>query len=305
MRVIAPITITDAKLFSTSVPENDYPHWVIGTSYAINAYVIHTATHRVYRSAKSGNISNYPPTDSGLNWIEVGATNRWRVFDQKVSNLTTVVGSMQYQIKPTTEMISAVGLINVGGATITVETFDSSGVKIFSKVINRFGNSSIVDWYTFFTTDLTLEDVDDTIIDGVNGFSGTTVVITVAGVTGSDNVTLGQLVVGTSYELGVTLTGTTIGIIDYSTKERDQYGNAVIVERAFADTVEFQFMLPTDRARRVKSLLSGLRATPALYYVSADLVPYGAQVYGFFQGFDIPLSNDGTCFANLTIEGLT
>jgi hypothetical protein len=54
----------------------------------------------------------------------------------------------------------------------------------------------------------------------------------------------------------------------------------------------------------VRNILASLRAYPSLYFVSADAVEFGAQTYGFFQDFEIPLAAGGNSFANLKVEGL-
>ena len=304
MKVIAPLTMTDAILTSSNVPETDAPAWRGGTTYAAGAEVIVLATHRVYRSVIAGNIGNNPVTDDGTRWLDLGFTNRWRVFDGKVSALTEQTGSIVYEITPTT-FVSGVGFINLGAKIVRVECFDATSTLIYSAEIDRFENSAIIDYYTFFTVDLTREDTSDVIFDDVKGFPGNRLVITMGGVNPLANVTVGQIVLGVAYDLGVALSNTAIGIRDFSSKGRDVFGNAVIVERAFADTVTFQFTLRSDQARRVRAILAGLRATPALYYAGADMSRFGAQAFGFFQDFEIPLDAGGQSFANLKIEGLT
>ena len=301
MKVIAPLKINDG-IMASNVPEDDAPVWAIGTAYAKDAEVI--KGHVIYVATVS-NTGNDPATDDGTNWIEFSATNRWRAFDGKVSNLVTATGSMVYEFTAPTNFISGVGLMNAGAAVVRVEVFDNVDNLIYSKEISRFANTAIVDYWTFYTVDLALEDVPDTIFDDVLGFPDNRIVVTLEGINPSSEVTLGQLVIGKAYDLGTTLDGTGIGFKDFSSKERDQFGNAVILERPFADTINFQFTLRTSDARRVRSVLASLRATPALYYADTSILSYGTQAYGFFQDFELPLSAGGQSFANLKIEGLT
>lgn len=303
MRVIAPITITDTALAASSIPEDDGPEWAAGTTYAKNYVVKVTSLHRAYRSVGAGNVGNNPTVDDGTNWLDLGATNRWRVFDSKLNNLTTGVGSITYEIVPD-KMVSAVGLLNIGANYITVETKDGAGNTLFRASLDRFSDVSIFDYWTFFTVDISGDDVTDIIFDNVIGYPGNSIFITLEGTTPLAGVSIGQIVLGQRYVLGNTRSGTTIGIKDFSSKDRDQFGNAIIVERAFADTVNFQFVLKTEDARRVKMVLASLRATPALYFADASLARYGSQVFGFFQDFDIPLDSAGVCFATLKVEGL-
>jgi hypothetical protein len=301
MKVIKPLPVTDTVLITSNVPEDDAATWLIGTTYAVDDDVM--LDHRVYRSVIDSNTGNDPRTDDGTNWLDMGFNNRWRSFDTKIHQLTSQLDTITYELvfdKP----VSGIALLNVGAAIVDVTITDSSANVIYTRTINRFTNSAIVDYWTFFTTDISLEDVGDTIFDDVLGYPGNTVTITLSAVNASSIVSIGQILLGPTYVLGETLTNTTIGIRDFSTKERDAFGNAIIVERAFADTTTFQFYLRTEDGRRVRNILSSLRAYPSLYFISADAVGYGAQTYGFFQDFDIPLSASGASFANLKVEGL-
>ena len=301
MKVLKPLGISDANLVSSNVPEDDAPVWLIGTTYAADDEVM--LEHRVYRSVLGANTGNDPRTDDGTNWLELGFTNRWRVFDKKIGYLTEQLDTITYEFT-FAGFVSGVAFLNVGAASVQVTVEDTVGSTIYDRTINRFTNSAIVDYWTFFTTDMALEDIEDTLFDDVTGYPGNTIKITLSAVNASSNVSVGQILLGPSYGLGTTLTGTAIGIRDFSSKDRDVFGNAIIVERAFADTTTFQFYLPTSDGRRVRNILASLRAYPSLYFVSADAVQFGAQTYGFFQDFEIPLDAGGNSFANLKVEGL-
>jgi len=40
MKIIRPLAITDAVLISSNVPENDYPPYAPGTTYALGTRVV-------------------------------------------------------------------------------------------------------------------------------------------------------------------------------------------------------------------------------------------------------------------------
>lgn len=302
MKVISPIEMTDALLSSSNVLEEDAPVWLVGTTYAAEANVM--LDHAVYSSVVSSNTGNDPRTDDGTNWLDLGATNLWRVFDKKISTLTSRLGSIIYEITPVS-LISGVGIINLTGGKVEVEVTDSSGRQVYYGENQRADSSEIVDWWAFFTTDFSESVVPDVIFDDVKCYTGNTIKITLSTEKPGSIVSIGQIVVGVALDLGKTLTGTTIGFKDFSTKERDPFGNAIIVERAYASTINFSFAVETNRAAFVSSKLASLRATPALYYSDARRTDMGVQAFGFFQDFDIPLSGTQISFANLKIEGLT
>jgi len=53
MKMIRPVTINDAVLTSSNVTEADHPTWVVGTTYAVDEYVIYD--HVVYQSVQGSN----------------------------------------------------------------------------------------------------------------------------------------------------------------------------------------------------------------------------------------------------------
>ena len=304
MKLIAPITVTDSILTASNVAENDYAEWAVGTTYADAARVIVIGTtHKVYESVQSGNVGNDPTTDDGTWWIEVSATNRWKAFDQKLEDVVSRSGTITYSFVPTS-IVTGIAFLNVNAPSVQVEVFDSVSPndKIYDQTISLVDDTVIVDWFTFFTSDLTIFDTEALFI-GIPGYANNEIDVTIGDGTGTP--TVGQIVLGKVETLGFTTEGTSIGIEDFSTKDRDTFGNAIINERAFADETNFNFSLNTSDARRVKRILSNLRATPAVYFADEDLIRYGTTVYGFFQDFSIPLSTGSLSFANLEIEGLT
>lgn len=302
MKVIAPVAITDVILTASNVAEADHPEWSAATTYAKGDRVIVLATHRIYESAIASNTGNDPVTDSGANWIEISATNRWKAFDQKIADQVSNAGTISYSIIPDRQ-VTGLAFFRLDAAQVRVQIFDngSPAAQVYDQTVQLVDTTAIVDWFTFFTWQAEYDE--EALFVGVPGYAGYRIDITIGDGTGTARV--GQVVVGAAYRLGDTIDGTSIGIEDFSTKERDDFGNAVIVQRAFADTVDFDFAMNTADARRVKRILSSLRATPAVYFADEAATEFGTTVYGFFQDFAIPLSAGGKSFATLEIEGLT
>ena len=104
--------------------------------------------------------------------------------------------------------------------------------------------------------------------------------------------------------LGRTVYGTTVGIEDYSRKERDAFGNAIIIERAFAQKADYEVEITTQDTRRVQRFLSNYRATPVVWIGNQD-TSYGLIVYGFYTQFSINLATPSISYTTLEVEGLT
>ncbi|WP_197919310.1 ACT domain-containing protein [Thiosulfatihalobacter marinus] len=302
MKIISPITMTDAILTSSNVPETDYDEWDVSTTYATGDYVISTSSHKVYQSAVSSNLGNDPTTDDGSNWTEISSTNRWKAFDSTISDQVSKSGSITYSISPAS-LVTGIAFFGLDASEVRVQVFDteSPANEIFDTTTSLVDTGEIVDWFTFFTTDLTDYDTEAQFV-GIPAYAGYQIDITVGDGTGTAKV--GLIALGRVIEIGKTLDGTSVGITDFSIKEQNDFGILSIVERGFADKTSFQFSLPTDDVRRVKRVLTSLRATPAVYFADEDLTQMGATVFGYYDDFEIPLSAGGVSIATLEIKGL-
>ena len=68
--VVRPTPINDANFVSSNVPENDFPEFASGTTYALGARVIvTTGYHRIYESLVASNTGNFPPQLLLPDWL--------------------------------------------------------------------------------------------------------------------------------------------------------------------------------------------------------------------------------------------
>ena len=302
MDIIKPITVTDSVLTSTNIAENDYAEWNSGTTYAIGNKVISVTTHRIYESVTASNLNNDPTTDDGTNWLNTGATNRWKAFDKYISDPVSNTTSIQYTLTPPNGSIpSAVALLNLKGISANVTVTDSVDGEVYNTDIALLDNRNIVDWYTYFFEEQVQRE--EALFLDIPPYIGAVVSVTVQEEVGQ-TAELGQLVFGFLSDVGLTVYGTSIGIEDYSIKDRDAFGNAIIVQRNFSQTVDFDVKFETQNARKIQKTLAALRATPVVYLGSTD-VSYGTLVYGFYRRFDITLETPSYAFASIEVEGLT
>lgn len=260
------------------------------------------SVHGVYESLVGGNLGVQPVSDvfaAVPKWVKVGATNRWKPFDGTISDPAVNAGDITYDL---TLPGHATGLALFGlvASTAKVEVRDLSNVLVYSETRSLTNTEDIIDWYTFYMWDPVY--ASEALFTGLPGYAGYKVSVTVGGT----NVRVGEIALGKVVALGTSLAGTEIGFEDYSRKDRDDFGNVVLVERGYADTVNFQFAVPITDLRRVKRVVADLRATPAVWFAGEALIDRGATLYGFpAGGLRVPLSLEGRHFASLEIEGLT
>lgn len=130
----------------------------------------------------------------------------------------------------------------------------------------------------------------------------------VSGVTFTGStVGLGLLLVGRGRDLGDTLADPTVGIEDYSTKERDAFGVAYLLEREYADRASVQIALPPAQVDAVRRTLAAYRATPALYdFNNADASERwdSLVIFGTYENFEVSLAYPGIAYCSLTVQSL-
>lgn len=304
MEIVRPITVTDAILTSTNITEDDYGVWDVDTTYAdVDRVIVIGTTHKVYESVQSGNVGNDPTTDDETWWVEVSATNRWKAFDQKISDRVENTGSIEYTFEEDATYITSVVLFGLSGETANVTVTDLGGAdgEVYNETVSLIDNDDVIDWYTFFFEEIRY--LTEAQFLDIPPYIDARVEVTVSGGV-SDTIQVGQLVMGFPLNIGFTTYGTTIGIEDYSRKEVDDYGNPVIVQRNFSRTADFDVQYLTSTARRVQKFLADYRATPLVYIGSRD-PEYGTTIYGFYRRFDLTLQGPSYSLASIEVEGLT
>lgn len=303
MKVIPPLTITDAQILSTNVTEPT-SEWASGTTYAEGDQVSIATAKKVYESAQGSNTGNDPETDDGTWWIEVSSTNKWRAFDQKIADATSQSGTVEYVIQPSL-LVTGIAFFNLNAPQVRVQVEDtttSPNTETYDQTQALVDDSAIVDWFTFFTEDLSNQQIAEALFTGIPGYPTSEITITVGD--GSGTPSVGEIALGKVIVLGTTLEGTSIGLTSFSTKEQDDFGNFTIVPRAKSDPIDFEFSVPASSTGRIKKTLDRLRDTPAVYFADEDLLDLGAITYGLFQEYDIPLRGAGVSIVTLEVEGL-
>lgn len=302
MQLIKPVVVTDSVLTATNIPETDYAVWNSGTSYVVGDRVISTVTHRIYEALVDN--SNVDPTGTPTDppkWLDIGATNRWKAFDQKISDPVTNTTSIEYTLSSLSSNVTAVALFGLKGAEANVTVTEPTGTEVYNQTVTLQDNTNIIDWFTYFFEEQVSQE--EALFLDIPPYIGSSVEVSVTSPSGTA-VEMGQLVAGLLSEVGATTYGTSISIEDYSRKEVDAFGNFVVVERDFAQLVDFDIQFETQNARKIQRTLAEYRATPIVYLGSED-TSYGTTVYGFYRRFDLTLEGPSLSFGAIEVEGLT
>lgn len=303
MKFIRPTTITDAMLVSSNVAETDYAAWVSGTSYSVGNRVIRTSVHKVYERVVAGAGTTAPESDA-TNWLEVGPTNRWEMFDAKVGTTTENASSITVVLQP--GRINSLALLNLDASTVDVSLVVDA-IEIYSASIDLDSGTKIGNWYDYFYEPIyqqdtvTLTDLVDAALLDVPAYSTGTLTVTIARTAGT--VSCGQLVVGLDYYLGETAMGASVSIRDFSRKDVDTYGNYTIIQRGYSKKVSTDIIVDRSRSDEVVRNISRYRSTPMVWIGSGV---YGSLiVYGFASDWRLNFANSVISNLSLEIEGMT
>src|SRR5574343_497664 len=158
MRVIKSITTTDTILVDSNIPEDEYPMWVSGTSYSVANRVIYN--HIIYEAILANSSTTTPNLDE-TNWLSLGATNRYRMFDTVISNISSRVGGIEFTLAPY-QVVDAVALLAVNAATVRVVVTDPIDGVVYDVTKVLRDTTGIVDYYSYFFSPLVSTYDNDT-----------------------------------------------------------------------------------------------------------------------------------------------
>ncbi|MDP1026399.1 hypothetical protein Q5H91_04175 [Sphingomonas sp. KR1UV-12] len=299
LRFLDPVVVDGSVLVSSNVPETDAPVWAASTTYAKGAQVI--AAHRIYESLVAGNVGADPAT-TAAKWLDIGPTNRWAAFDQALGT-STIVGANVEVVLKSPAPVSGLALLDTNAATVRLRApgYDRTLVP------DSAGKALFLDFTAPAGTAVTVTATPAAVIpgpqrwdDGARWLDQRVWNDSLAA--GDGTVTIGTMLIGQIKGLGVTETAPTAGIIDYSRKETDVFGEVTVVPRAWAKRMAAKALIRTDAVDLVMNRLAAARAKPCLWLGHDDLD--ALAVYGFYKDFDIAVA-PSVSKLSLSIEGLS
>lgn len=275
MRMLLPAAVDDDVFVSSTVPEADATAWSAATTYAVGDKVM--KGHRVYESLAAANL-NKDPAFAPAWWLDLGPTNRWAMFDgtsatatEAASSITVVLDLPAVAELVMLELVAdSVSITGTGvSLTLTVPAPTSPATSVTLRVPNL-------------------------------GFGGGNLTIAASG---SGTVAIGALTVGNPVELGITQMGATVGIIDYSARKTDEYGNVTVVRRGYSRRVSARVAVAPADFDDVAAVLSSVRATPCIWDVSPR--HQSLNVYGYYTEWSLDVSFPTLTYYTITIESLS
>ena len=291
MKIIQPLTITDAMLVSSTVAEDDAPVYSATTTYAAGAKVI--SGHRVYQSAQASNTgrSLLDPTW----WTDIGPTKRWAAFDQAIGTACTGASPLEIVLAPG-QSNNAVALLELSGIDTVRVRSKQGAVTTYDRTIDLRASRLVDNWLVYFFAPIVI--ASQSLFNDLPIATTNQITITCTGAAPA----LGVLAIGLQREYGAAQYGTSLGIIDYSAKETNTFGVTEVVERAYAKRAQVSFALPRQQVDAFAKLLASLRAKPALWIV--DDTEEALTIYGWVRDWSQTIAYPTLVTGDMTLEGL-
>lgn len=298
MKLIRPTIITDAMLTACNVAENDYAEYNPSTTYSLGQRCIVIAgDHRIYESLQAGNAGN-TPSSSPTWWLDTGATNRWKMFDDVVGSQTANATSITLTLEP--GLIDSIAFLDLEATTVDVVMTDPVEGVVYTESIDLVMKTYIVDAYTYFFEPIITDDV--CVLMGIPAYANASIAITISNP--GSTAKIGTLIVGAQKEIGKTQYDPTIGINDYSRKGADAFGNYTVVQRAYSKRMSCSLFLSNDLVDDLVRTLAGYRATPVCW-VGTNVGFSSMIIYGFYRSFEVTIPGPVISTCSIEIEGLS
>lgn len=296
MKVIKPTAVTAAVLVSSNATESA-PPWNGASAYSAGDLAMLPATERRYERLLAGTSAASPDIDI-VNWLDIGPSNPWAMFDNEVNTQTVRADSLTVVLKP--GYVNSLALFGLEGQTLDVTVRDAlAGAVVYAHSHNLDG-TLVADWYQyFFEPSVQLADV---VLTDLPPYGDAHITVALAG---AGAVKCGILLSGTVYEIGDTQYGASIGIVDYSRKDTDAFGLTTFIRRSYSKRLSAKMMLANAQLNKVQRVLADLRATPCAW-IGTDAANYEPlTLFGFYKDFSIDVEYPTQSYCSLEIEGLT
>ena len=297
MRVIKSIETTDAILTYSNILEDEYPLWVSGTTYSVDDKVIYG--HRIYNRIIAGG-GTTPPNLDLTHWLDLGATNKYRMFDNIISSVSSRTGGIQFTLTPN-QVVNGIALLNVNASTVRVVMTDPVDGVVYDRTRELRASGAVTDYFSyFFTPPISLSDLNTAIFLDLP--SKPTATITVYISSGAALVEVGEVVYGIQSVVGRTNYGTSIGIKSYSRKDEDEFGKVTVVKRKNSKYCEYDVDIDNTNLGYVQRLFQDIDSVPCVFIGNPDMEEL--IVYGFYSDFKSTISFPTVSKCTLRVEGL-
>lgn len=291
-------TVTGTNLIYTNATDPN-ALWSSATTYTLGQKVRYN--NIVYESLQNSNLNRQPDTNPTF-WLNLGYDNLHAQFDNSTSTGTSGTNELTFLVKQAS--IDAITLINVDAYVVEFAIVDQTTGELIDNATFGLTGGNVVDWYQYFFFD-PLTKRTQIVIPGIPPIVNGLITIRLRTTTGVA-IKLGTYVGGVTTQLGNLQESPSVGIIDYSRKETDEFGNFTFVQRNYSKRLSAEIWFNNTSLNNVQRFLTEIRATPVVWVGSTDPeFEEALVVYGFYRDFQTTIAYPQVSMCSLEIEGLT
>lgn len=273
-----------------------------GTAYAIGATVSSGgAVFESLTAANTGNPLPVAPETETAHWQYVSPTNKWAIFDLSSNTQTVTSGALTVVFNPG-ERINSLAVVGMAANQLVVSaTSVFGGGTVYGPVTVNLNSRTVVNAYDYAFNPFGTQPSQ--VFFDLPPFSDLQITVTLTSTNG--NVKCGGIVCGTYIYLGEVQTGARNDALNFSTIERDLYGNAKLVPRRTVPKINVTTIIDPSIANKCRQARVALNAVPALY---CSLNAGGANwfdsflILGVYKAFEINADNNALGSVNLEVE---
>jgi len=284
--------------------------WSSGTTYPLGA-TCSGSNGRIYESLQAGNLNHaLPVLPATVNawWQDMAPTNRWAAFDSASNTQTVWTSPYTAVFRPgmrvntlgitgmVADSVTIVGTSVFGGGVVYPSDYATNGPKVVDLIIRN-----VNDHYDFAFEPFALQP--SVAFFDIPPYSDIEFTVTLTRSVG--NIKVGAIIVGTYTYLGEVEYGARGDALNFSTIDRDLYGNATLVPRRSVPKVTASLNLPSARVNKVRAARTNLNAVPALWTGLDDGDSNWFDmllVMGVYKTFEITAESYSNAKINLEIE---
>jgi len=175
----------------------------------------------------------------------------------------------------------------------------------YNETTTLLSTIAVIDWYSYFFEPIVQAiDVVKTDLAAMGtppiSTNSVTIIVSYAGGTAK----CGAVVMGLKFDIGQMKTSPSVGIVDYSVKTVDDFGNYTITERSYSKRMNCELIVMNTILDEMYRQLALYRATPLVYVGNENYT--SLIIYGFYKSFEVEMDfgpNYSLC--SLDVEGLT
>jgi len=301
------IVLDDITLTSSTVSGSTYNEYAGATTYAVgNTVKVSFESDgttplfpvKEYQSLAGSNTGNYPPDDT-TNWMEIGAENRCKMFDDYTNTQTEDADDITVVLDA--NGFDAVGIFGIYGSDVTLKLIRAAAT-VKEETFDLRTLIPAAGWYSWLYNSYEY-GISQILWEFPRYVSGATLEITIT--TRSSAAKCGMVVLGNAKTLGITQYDAKVGIDDYSTKETDLLGRTYLNQGAYAKRADITMWLENTTIDYVARQLAGVRGIASVLDLNNPGISYQSMViYGYVGNFDIMIPGQIRSKCNLEAKGL-